>query len=92
MTREIRVNERAVITRRAGTSDIRARSTAPARKKSTAVGRLTHFFREAVRIKRAISDIITTVMEDLADKTAREGLFGEDRGKGYAGTDVDYVE
>ena len=45
----------------------------------------------AKSFKREISAIITEASEILADKTAREGLFGEDRGCGYCGTDVDYI-
>ena len=41
--------------------------------------------------KREVSAIITEVSEILADKAAREGLFGEDRNCGYCGTDVDYI-
>ena len=96
MTREIRVNERAVIARRTGTGNIQTRTVAPIRKKSSKlpliINNTVRFCHEASRIKREISEKIITVAEDLADKTAREGLFGEDRGKGYAGTDVDYIE
>lgn len=41
--------------------------------------------------KREMSAIITEASEIFADKTAREGLFGEDRNSGYCGTDVDYI-
>lgn len=48
-------------------------------------------YERAVYAKRQFSDRFVYVSEVLADKTAREGLFGEDIGKGYNGTDVDYI-
>lgn len=45
----------------------------------------------AARAKREISDVIVEASEILADRTARKGLFGEDSGLGYCGTDVDYI-
>ena len=101
MTREIRVNERGI---KNGHTSARpcadrvnpaaVRSTYPSRtttEKST-LCKVADFCRKASRIKREIADNIMAISERLADKTAREGLFGEDRGKGYAGTDVDYIE
>lgn len=48
-------------------------------------------YTKAVKAKRDISDSFVALTEALADKTAREGLFGEDRGKNYCGTDTDYI-
>ena len=50
------------------------------------------FFGRLADAKRTVSERFVTATQVLADKTAREGLFGEDRGKGYCGTDVDYIE
>ncbi len=48
-------------------------------------------YKKAVKAKRDISDSFVNLTEVLADKTAREGLFGEDRGRSYCGTDTDYI-
>ncbi len=47
--------------------------------------------RKASELKKEVSAIVVEVSESLADKTAREGLFGEDKDKGYSGTDVEYI-
>lgn len=47
--------------------------------------------RKAAELKKEISGVVVEMSEALADKTAREGLFGEDRGVGYCGTDVEYI-
>ncbi len=39
------------------------------------------FFARAAEIKREISAAFVELSEELAEKTAREGLFGEDREK-----------
>ena len=44
-----------------------------------------------VAMKNDLVRAATAMSEILADKTAREGLFGEDRGLGYCGTDVDFI-
>lgn len=49
-------------------------------------------YERAVYAKRQFSDRFVYVSEILADRTAREGLFGEDKGKGYSGTDKDYIQ
>jgi len=51
---------------------------------------VSEVFAKAAKIKKGISESFVSLTEALADKTAREGLFGEDRDKGYVGTDVDY--
>lgn len=101
MTREIGTHEREKRTRNANTGSIVCR-TAPAaqgRKTNTRSKNVTipfakavSFYRKAVRLENEIYNTFFGFFEALADKTAREGLFGEDRGKGYAGTDVDYIE
>ncbi|MBR3995456.1 MAG: hypothetical protein IKI97_09285 [Clostridia bacterium] len=55
------------------------------------VSKTVNTYRKVVAIKRDVSDKFVSFSEVLADKTAREGLFGEDRGKGYCGTDTDYI-
>lgn len=89
MTREIRVNEKNVHER--GTSA--HMSTTSKRKNAGAVilTKLSALYAGAVRTKRGFSDRFVALSEVLADRTAREGLFGEDRGKNYAGTDRDYI-
>ena len=55
------------------------------------VSKTADTYRKVVAIKRNVSDRYVALSEILADKTAREGLFGEDKGKGYCGTDKDYI-
>lgn len=47
--------------------------------------------KRAAELKKEISGVVVEISEALADKTAREGLFGEDKGMGYCGTDVEYI-
>lgn len=42
-------------------------------------GKVVRFLAVAVRIKRDISAAFVELSEELAEKTKREGLFGEDR-------------
>ena len=58
---------------------------------SSFFGNMASVYSKAVKTKRAISSSFVSFTEVLADKTAREGLFGEDRGKNYCGTDTDYI-
>ena len=48
-------------------------------------------FTRVCKAKRELSDRFVAMTEVLADKTAREGLFGEDKNKNYCGTDTDYI-
>ena len=48
------------------------------------VGKLRY---ETKQLKALIDDYLYY----YSDKMTREGLFGEDKGKGYCGTDVDFI-
>ncbi len=52
---------------------------------------LKNLYLKASSAKKEISSVIVEASEVLADRTARKGLFGEDKGCNYCGTDVDYI-
>ncbi len=96
MTRDFRVYERDY--QRGMTSAHTARRNPECTKHIEKKNGISEFFKKAasvyngaVRIKRRISDGFVELTEVLADKTAREGLFGEDKDKNYCGTSVDYI-
>ncbi len=57
----------------------------------TVVSTAIYALGKASELKKEVSKIVVEVSEALAHKTAREGLFGEDKGKGYCGTNVEYI-
>ncbi len=87
MTREIKAYEKA-FAKEVSTK----RNTVRKSRLSVLAKKAAVFCTKAAEAKRTISDGFVLWTETLADKTAREGLFGEDKGKGYCGTDVDYIE
>lgn len=98
MTREIRENTKNVQNRNTGV--LNCKETSSNRNGNinnvSSVVRKTikntvKIYKAAVQAKRCVAGCITGFTEALADKVAREGLFGEDKGKGYCGTDVDYI-
>ena len=97
MTREIRVYEETFQTEATGTykrtktAAERRRAKGENRGFSAFVKTVSVMYSNAVKAKREISETFVTLTEVLADKTTREGLFGEDRGRNYCGTDVDYI-
>ena len=90
MTREIRVCER-VFQREATSAHITASAHGKNAVNTSVLAKICKAYKTCVRVKKDISDAFVSMTEELADKTAREGLFGEDRGKNYLGTSVDYI-
>ncbi len=63
-------------------------------RKSGLFGASVNFARLRDRLyfkKKQLCDRVRDASEVMADKIAREGLFGEDRGCGYCGTEVEYI-
>lgn len=94
MTREIRVNEKAFQREATSAHTVRHANTFPgksAKRSPSLLQKVCTAYAKAVRVKREVSEAFVAITEALADKTAREGLFGEDKDKNYCGTSVDYV-
>ena len=95
MTRQITAYGKEFNTKQTSTHP---RITPHAAKINTGKSRTKHvlenvskLYTSAVRKKRMISEGFVALTEALADKTAREGLFGEDKDKNYCGTSVGYI-
>lgn len=104
MTREIRLYEHSAERKlskthgiknrekiRVQSSDSAKRNGGLLEKLSAVASSVYAVYKRAADAKRQFSARFVYVSEMLADKTAREGLFGEDSGKGYKGTDIDYI-
>lgn len=91
MTREIRVYEKAFGTEVQGTYKNAKTSKKESKGLYAFVKNVSVIYSNAVKAKREISESFVALTQVLADKTAREGLFGEDKDKNYCGTNVDYI-